>query len=132
LGHRISDELAKLPEGSLVMGEDYQRTSLIAFYVPNHPRTYYVGSWFADPKLRARQTQFDLWPDRQLDRPELLGKDAIYHGHGPPPDFVAAFEKVEELPPLDIVRNGQLIQQFHIWRCRGFKGMKRMEPAKRF
>lgn len=135
-GQAISSELAKLPAGSMVMCEDYQSTAEAAFYVDGQPATYYVGSWLADP---ARLSQYDLWPDRRLDRADLHGHDAIYFGHDgeagsglPPADFVAAFDSVEKLPEIKIVREGLQIRSFRLWRCKGFKGMHRAAILKKY
>jgi hypothetical protein len=132
----VSDYLTTLRPGAMVMCEDYQSTAEAAFYVQGQPRTFYVGSWLAQP---ARLTQYDLWPDRRLDNPDLIGRDAIYYGHAgvagsgmPPADFVAAFESVERLPDLKIFREGLEIRDFRLWRCKGFKGMRRAAVLKKF
>lgn len=132
LGDTITAELRKLPADAIVLCEDYQTTSQAAFYITGQPKTYYVGSWFANPKRRSRQSQYDIWADRQLDQPSLVGRDAIYFGHEPPADFVAAFEKVEKLPEIDIVRRGVSIRTFRLWRCIGFKGMRRPADTRKF
>ena len=135
-GIAISDQLATLRPGAMVMCEDYQSTAEAAFYVAGRPQTFYVGSWLQRP---ARLTQYDLWPDRRLDRPELIGRDAIYYGHDgvagsglPPADLVAAFESVEKLPDVKILREGLDVREFRLWRCRGFKGMHRAAHLKKF
>ncbi len=132
----ISDYLSTLRPGPMIMCEDYQSTAEAAFYVDGQPQTYYVGSWFAHP---SRLSQYDLWPDRRLDRSDLIGRDAIYYGHeavtgsGMPPDeFVAAFDSVERLPDLIIYREGLKVREFNLWRCKGFKGMHRTAVLKRF
>ena len=135
-GTVISSELAQMPPGTMVMCEDYQSTAEAAFYVAGQPQTFYAGSWFGAP---ARLSQYDLWPDRRLDRPDLIGRDAIYYGHEavtgsgmPPDDFVAAFDSVERLPDVKIYRQGLLIREFNLWRCKGFKGMHRSAHLKKF
>jgi hypothetical protein len=132
----ISDQLTTLRPGAIVMCEDYQTTAEAAFYVMGQPKTYYVGSWLQKP---WRLTQYDLWADRRLDNPDLLGRDAIYCGHDgvagsgmPPDEFVAAFESVEKLPDLKTVREGLEVREFHLWRCKGFKGMHRAAHLKKF
>jgi 4-amino-4-deoxy-L-arabinose transferase-like glycosyltransferase len=132
----ISDYLTTLRPGAIVMCEDYQTTAEAAFYVTGQPKTYYVGSWLQQP---ARLTQYDLWPDRRLDNPDLLGRDAIYYGHDgvagsglPPDDLVAAFDSVERLADLKIFREGLEIRDFRLWRCKGFKGMHRAAHLKKF
>jgi undecaprenyl-diphosphatase len=135
-GERISVELAQLGPGAMVMCEDYQSTAQAAFYTDGQPITYYVGSWLAKA---ARLSQYDIWADRRLDNPDLRGRDAIYYGHDgvagsgmPPAEFVAAFESVEKLPELVIMRDGLEIRRFRFWRCRSFKGMQRAEAPRKF
>jgi hypothetical protein len=121
----IGEYLKQLPAGSFILCEDYQNASQLAFYVQGQPKTYFVGSYWTNPDLRRRRTQFDMWPDRQLDRPELIGKDAIYVGTTEYEPFRESFEKVEKLPDIVVRRNGLEIRSFPVWRCFGFKGMHR-------
>jgi len=132
LGDAVSAQLRQMKPGTIIMGEDYQITAEGAFYTAGKPDTYYVGSWFADPKRRSRLSQYDVWEDRRLDQPGLVGRDAIYLGHEPPADFVAAFEKVQKLPEIEIVRRGVNVRTFRMWRCTGFKGMTRPEARNKF
>ena len=127
LGAWVSQELGKLPPGSLVIADDYQTSALMEFYVAGQPRTYVAGSYFADPRKRSRMTQWDIWPDRRLDDPALLGRDAIYVDRFRQEDIVAAFESVEALPRREVLVNGVKVRTLGIWVCRGFKGMPRPE-----
>lgn len=124
LGQRLEQERLAFPREPFILCEDYQTASLAAFYTPGQPRTFYAGSWFSDIRLRRRLAQFDMWDDRRLDRPELLGRDAIYVGYLND-DIRSAFERVETLPPIEIVRHGLLVRATPIHRCLAFKGMAR-------
>ncbi len=133
LGKYIGDELVKLRPGALVMAEEYQWTSEAAFYTKGQPKTYYLGSWFADPERRWRLTQFDVWPDRALDQPQLVGRDAIVVAHEPfPAQLEQAFASVERLPDLDIQSRGVKVRTFRLWRCTGFKGLPRPDGRDKF
>lgn len=133
LGQVVSKEKETLGPGAFIMAEKYDFAAELAFYVKGQPKTYYVGSWFADYEhRRARSSQYDLWPDRRLDKPELLGKDAIFFGYDPPPDLIAAFDSVEKIPDVRIDRRGFNVRVFHLWKCRGFKGMTKPEKEGRF
>src|SRR5439155_27202230 len=94
------------------------------FYVDGQPKTYYAGSYYADAK---RFTQYDMWPDRRLDDPKLIGRDAIYVGKGGaiPPDIVKAFDRIEQLPELPVIVRGVMVKTFKTWKGYGFKGMSR-------
>jgi hypothetical protein len=89
-----------------------------------------MGSYLREKT--KRHSQYDLWPDRSLDpreNPDLLGKNAVYVGYFKP-ELREAFERVEELPLLDIERRGAKIRSFRVSRCYGFKGMTRPEAKK--
>jgi hypothetical protein len=124
LGNEVSVELRQLGERPFVLCDDYMQTAEMAFYVEGQPKTYYAGSYYADAK---RFTQYDMWPDRRLDQPELVGRNAIYVGKGGdiPAEIPAAFERVERLPEIPVIAGGATVKTFKIWRCYGFKGMKR-------
>lgn len=130
LGDRLSAELASLSKDAFVLCEDYQVASLAAFYTTGQPRTFYAGSWFEDPRFRRRLTQFDMWDDRRLDRPELLGRDAIYVGYLND-DTRHAFDRVEPLPSLVVKRAGLVVREVSLARCVGFRGMARPDGVVR-
>ncbi len=131
LGRQVSDQIDKAGGDVLILCEDHQTAAEMAFYVRNQPRTYCVGSWFmlpATPGEKNRQkrwSQYDVWPDRQLDRAELIGRGAIYIGHSPPADLLAAFEEMIALPTCRIERRGVKVREFEMWLGKGFKGMRR-------
>ena len=64
----VSLELRSLGDRPFVLCDDYMQTAETAFYVEGQPTTYYAGSYYADAK---RFTQYDMWPNRRLDQPEL-------------------------------------------------------------
>lgn len=128
LGKRISEEIKKqgLKPDPMIVGEKYDFASLLAFYVEGQPRTFCVGSWFADEKRRTRWSQFDIWEDCRLDNPKLLGKDCIFWGYSPTPqkgdeasgsaeDFAGAFESFTELEPVVVQRKGVTLRTYHIF-----------------
>ena len=130
LGRFVARQQADMGTDPFILCEDYQATSQMAFYVPGQPRTYYMGSYFKEKT--KRHSQYDLWPDRSLDpeqNPGLVGRDAVYVGYFKP-DLNEAFERVEELPLLDIERRGAKIRSFRVFRCYGFKGLVRPESKK--
>jgi hypothetical protein len=114
------------PPLPFILCDDYLQTAEMAFYVDGNPKTFYAGSYFADAK---RMTQYDLWEDRRLDQPALLGQNAIYIGKGGelPPDIPAAFEKISSRIVLPIYARGVEAKSFKVWLCYGFKGMHRPE-----
>ena len=122
IGQAVSEELPALGQGAFVLCENYQLTALMAFYVKGQPKTYCLGAYIRDPQARDRLSQYNIWPDRSLDQPALLGKNAIYVGHEQP-DVAASFERIEPLPDVLIVRQGVTLRTQTLWKCYGFKGM---------
>jgi undecaprenyl-diphosphatase len=126
----VSAELHQLPPGAFILCEDYMDASQLAFYAAGQPRTYFAGSYWTQIErdgipIRRRWTQFDIWPDRQLDRPELIGKDAIYIGTMADAPLRESFDSVQRLPDITVYVRGLAIRSWTVWRCRGFKGMHR-------
>ncbi len=137
LGQIVGSQLAAMPN-AFVIAEDYQTAAELAFYIPGQPVTFCAGSWFKDPDDRKRMSQYDVWPDRALDRAELVGRNALYVGYMND-DIRAAFDDVEgsfvapgakPTEKLQIERGGVYLRTFRIWRCRGFKGMSRPADAR--
>ncbi len=121
LGNHLSTQLAKHP-GAIILTDDYQQAAEAAFYTQGQPKTYYAGSYYAQAK---RFTQYDMWPDRNLDRPELKGKTVLFLGKGGPfpADIQNAFDKVEPLPDIDIIVRNVKVRTFRTWLCTNFHGM---------
>jgi hypothetical protein len=124
LGQSVSNQLTTLGPEAFILCEDYQQVAETAFYADGQPRTYYAGSYFAKRHERKRFSQYDMWPDRALDQPGLRDRNAIYVGYITR-DVENAFASVEELPRLDIMRDGLKIRSFRVFRCLRFKGMNR-------
>ena len=121
----VADDLRQLPPGAFVLCEDYMDASQLSFYLPGQPPTYFAGSYWTDPTVRRRWTQYDVWPDRRLDRPELLGKDVVYVGWPNYAPLRSAFATVTPLPPIVVTIDGLIVRTWTVYQCRGFKGMRR-------
>jgi hypothetical protein len=104
------------------------QTAEMAFYVKGHPKTYCAGSYYSDAK---RFTEYDIWPDRRLDDPKLIGRSAVFvgKGKGVPPDIVKAFERLDQLPEIPVMVRGMKVKTFKLWLGYGFKGMSRTGSA---
>lgn len=51
---------------------------------------------------------------------ELRGKNVLFvskHTYSPEPELRKRFAKVEALPPIDLMRNGELVRRFVVFRC---------------
>ncbi len=132
LGLRISDELEKLAPGAIIICEDYQTASEMAFYVRGQPKTFCIGPYLLDPRERHRLSQFDMWPDRDLDQPALRGRDVIFIGHGVPAELRAACSAAAPTSRLDIKAGGLTIRSFQWWSCHHFGGLSRPGGGMKF
>ncbi len=77
-----------------IVAQHYGRASQLAFYMPGRPTVYCASS-----RTGGRRTQYDLWPETDLDDPALLGRPAIVVGR----DAAAwqqAFYGLSRLGPL--------------------------------
>lgn len=131
LGERVGQEAGQLGPDTFILCDSYMQTALMAFYVPGRPTTFYAGSYFTRP---SRLTQYDLWTDRRLDQPHLLGRNAVYVGKGGPmPEpLPGAFERVEKLPEIPVYAGGVVVETFKVWRCWGFKGLHRPDAPRSY
>ena len=129
LGDHVTQQLDRLGPDAIVLCDDYMQTAETAFYVKGQPVTYYAGSYYGDAK---RFTQYDMWPNRRLDDPKLIGRNAVYvgKGGGVPPDMVKAFDRLEQLPELAVIVRGVKVKTFKTWIGYGFKGMSRSGGGK--
>lgn len=88
LGEQLENETAQRP---VYIAQHYGRASLLAFYLPGRPVVYCASSM-----TEGRRTQYDLWPETDLARPELLGVNAVLLGASRP-QWERFFERVEEI-----------------------------------
>jgi len=128
VGREIARRAAELRAADaaepFILGQTYELTAESAFYMTGQPRTYCAGSYFDGRDVREPYSQYDMWPDRALEQPGLLGRDAVYAGVMTP-DVRAAFARVDALPPVQVRRRGLPVRQVLLWRCTGFRGMHR-------
>lgn len=127
-GQAVSDVLRDHP-GAFVLARKYQDASLLAFYVEGQPKTYNIGSYLIG-KERTRHSQFDVWADRDLMNPALIGRDAVFFGKLDPDDIIRnAFERFEKIRDVRIVRGGLELHNSSIYVGYAFKGVKRAESG---
>ena len=124
LGNEVSRQLATLGPDAFVLCEKYDQTAEMAFYVDGQPKTYCLGAWKSDPARRDRFSQYDFWPDRALDAPGLVGRNAIYVGYLSA-DVTRAFARIEQVPDVRVNRGGAFVRRFLVYRCYGFGGIPR-------
>ena len=65
-------------EQPLIMADKYQKASLLAFYLPDHPRISSVASYFGD-----RVSPYDYFEDVDPRSPERIGHGYILVGGSP-------------------------------------------------
>ncbi|MCE7967430.1 MAG: hypothetical protein DYG94_01620 [Leptolyngbya sp. PLA3] len=108
-----------------LVSSHYGRASQLAFYMPGRPTVYCASSFAPD----SRRTQYDLWPETDLHRPEvraaLLGRPALLFG-GPKEFWERAFDEVVDIGELPSEpKKGRSTYQG--WRFHGFEPI--IEPS---
>ena len=121
VGRVASQRCAAVGPAALIMTQDYMTAAELAFYVPGQPRTYVAGTCFTGLD-REPFSQYDIWPDRSLARPELRGRDFLYVG-AMKPELRRAFAHVRRLDDVEVRRRGLLVRRLETWACRDFAGM---------
>jgi len=112
----IRDSMPR-PNETFIVAKRYQEASLLQFYVPGQPRTYNVNTG-------RRLNQFDMWGGF----PALKGQDALYVLNGSGDTVLTneivrnAFLHIGEAEHLKIEINDQIMNEFTVYRCYGFRG----------
>lgn len=116
---------------AFVLADDYSEAASLEFYMPGHPKSFVMGPYIEDPKLRGRQTQWAYWPERSLEKEDtpVMGKNAIYIG-ARYKVLEESFERVERLEPKHVItqRVGGVeysLGTYEVYALYGFKGMKK-------
>ncbi len=113
--------LAKRGERSFVFSTDYQNSSLLAFHLSGHPRTY------AQDIYGERALQFDYWPPEET----LAGATGILalddrHGEVAPPGALARLcEALTKVDTIEVSRGTTSIRRIDLYLCSGYKGHPR-------
>jgi 4-amino-4-deoxy-L-arabinose transferase-like glycosyltransferase len=121
---RTLEGLTNRGAGSVwVIAQHYGRASQLTYYLfrdqQHTPRSSGAGRagfelWKVHSAMEqtgGRRSQFDLWPDRSLANPSLLGGDALILSNNRPETLAvwqAAFERVEAIAGGVGVKNAQL------------------------
>ena len=116
--NRVKLELSG-KEGVFIITGSYAFSSMIAFYTPGQPYVHLFGRGSVHGRNFAYWDKFE----------KLAGQNAVFVSKRPLNKSVkkkylleASFEKLEELSPFNIFRNGRLVRSFYITKCYGFKG----------
>jgi hypothetical protein len=120
-GQILSDRRELMGSDCMVMAGDYQVTAELAFYMRGRPTAYCAGSYFTGP-VREPYNQYDVWRNRRLDQAELRGRDVLYVG-ALNRDLWRAFDRVVQLEPVEVSRNGAVVRRLECWACYGFRGL---------
>jgi 4-amino-4-deoxy-L-arabinose transferase-like glycosyltransferase len=113
---RVMDELG---DDVVLAGSGWTMPGMLGVYCHKHPHVYCLGSAQGE-----RLSQYDLWPNPIDQREGFLGKTFVVVG-SPDPVLRAAFDSVEERPPVRILVSGRPVASHGVWVCRGFRGIDR-------
>lgn len=119
LGKEVSRLVKKMKKPLFIFSDRYQISSELAFYVEGKPTTYCVNTG-------RRMNQYDLWPGFY----DLAGYDAIFvtwGNKGLAPILRDRFESYEKRL-LVVKEKGNILREYSIFLCYGFKGMEKSTP----
>lgn len=117
---RIWDLKAKEGGEIVVLANEYEVTSELAFYMKDHPKVLCVPD-----KLR-RMNQYDIWNDWSGQ----TGKNAliILKREEPGEELTKMFEEVSALGnPFEVVYSGEVVRRFYFFFGKGLLKMPRLE-----
>lgn len=105
--------------GIQVCGNRYQETALMAFYLPDQPRTFSLN-------VDARPNQYDFWtpPERHLGEDFVLV--CLTHDE-PPAGITGLFQSWQALPPGVVENQGTIAKEYRFVLLRNFQG--RTKPS---
>ncbi len=102
--------------GIQICGNRYQESALMAFYLPDQPRTFSLN-------VEARPNQYDFWepPEAHIGRDFIL----VRLTHEEPPTAVTAlFQSWEALPPGIVESHGTTAKAYRFFLMRDFLGRR--------
>lgn len=116
----VCEEVRKEGCEPVLAGSNWTIPGELAFYGRGHPEVVCVG-----PGAGDRRSQYECWHPNPIDDPTVyLGRTFVLVSHGPPPDVVDAFDRVEE-PILVTHRHaGVAVWECSVTVCRGFRGFR--------
>jgi undecaprenyl-diphosphatase len=117
------------PRSTFIFGLRYQIASELAFYMPDNPRTVSINRW-------TRPNVYDYWWQDE----DLLNKDAVgVMRYGDRRDkLLEIFNRVDPPEPFHVYlaktgrkvqEPGALVKSLYVYRCYGFQGGLRWQPA---
>jgi hypothetical protein len=129
---RVLDDLdTKAPAAgggrAFVMAEHYGRASQMAYYLFRQGRG---GVPVLSPQsaMGGRRTQFDLWPETSLDRPDLIGRSAVLLSNDKAVTLAHWARMFSTVTPLATESGSQKLDGEHkkdrvAWIGRGYRGV---------
>jgi 4-amino-4-deoxy-L-arabinose transferase-like glycosyltransferase len=105
------------------IAQHYGRASILAYYIPGHPAVRCSSS-----RMQGRRTQYDYWPDTDLDDPSLLGRPAVLVG-AVYEQWTPLFERVIPIGRLEGEHKKER-EAFLGYGYKGWKGTQTPDPAK--
>ena len=96
--------------------------------------SYYLRDVCEVVSVHAQARQYNVWYDDDdlRDRSVLFVSAELFDrpsaGSGRPEDYYS-FGECNELPAIEVVRHGRLINRVHLWLCRGYNGPAQKDGA---
>jgi len=117
LAKNLSAIKKEMDEDTFILCRGYALASYMAFYTDGQYETYAIGQ--TTPHGHA----YEYWSNFS----SLIGKDAIFVKEGEKESgyiekLKVSFHEIKKEPIFEVVREGEVIKKFSIWRCYDFKG----------
>jgi hypothetical protein len=118
---RLRDDLRARGIEPLLAATSWTVPGEIGFYCRGHPQVYSLGLALGD-----RHSQYDLWTPNPLADPETFrGRTFIVIGD-PSPLLREAFDEMETSRRVTRRESGQVVSQWTVTVCRGFRGFQQL------
>jgi len=104
-----------------IIADHYGRAGLLSFYLPGGPESLPDHQIVYEVRSDRISSQFRFWPGYEMRK----GENALYvrekgDGPAPPPKSLREdFEKVEQIPTVEILYRGRLFHEYEVFACRG-------------
>jgi hypothetical protein len=126
----LGTEVDRLAQGCRTQGIDpllaatsWNVPGEMAFYCRGHPTVYSLGLAVGD-----RHSQYDLWhPNPVRDAAIFRGRTFIVIGEVPP-FWKESFEHIDPSGVVTHCERGQVVAQWTVTVCRGFRGFQNLPP----
>ena len=114
----VQDSLREQGREVFIFSTNYKASSLLKFYLPNHPRTY------AQDIIGRPALQFDIWPKEIVlsGKTGILVVDDRREYRFKRKQIEPYFNDIKKIRTITVNNYGQAVRQIDIYLCTGYTG----------